>query len=628
MKLEIFVETFLCIIILLSILSCGHKPAVKGENPISEEKSNIETNVGYPVSEEYLNIETNNIFTTEETVVLSNKTKVLILPFDNRSDQSKYPNAKIVNTIIMSELYAFLYIVPSFDVPEKTELAALNSEFLNRKDIKPQDIYSNYQADIIIFGNYGLNGSKTDPTAQIRLNIWNKASGKIDTHEYNTPIDADIFDAIDAMLSQIISLTLNEEVKISYLNIGNFKIGNGSYSLTINNKPAAKITNDNFSLNLKILPNAIYSIRLRNTADNKNVLNNQVMLKPGETTNISYTAAFAEDNLYDVVTNGNIAFIKYYRDDINKPLDINGNTALILAIYGGDMNMIKVLIEAKADVNTADKDGVTALMWAAIKSRSDAVKALIEAKAGLNAADKDGWTALMWAARKYNESVMEALIEAKADLNAIDINGYTALSYAARDGDTNVVKILIEAKADLNTLTKNNETALMLAAQNGHTDVVKALIEAMADLNKGDNNGWTALMWAAQNRHTDIVKALIEAKTDVNKEDNNGWTVLMYSANSTITGLLRAAGAKQTIFGAAAIGDIDFIKNYSGDVNSVNKNGITALMWATQNGHTEAVKKLIAAGANVNAVDSKGDTALSLTKDASIINLLKKAGAK
>ncbi len=265
---------FIGAIFFLIISSCGRLV-------VNEEK---------PVAEEYINIETNSVFTTEETVEVSNKLKVLILPFDNKSDQKAYPNSKIVNTILQNEIYPFLYIIPSFDVPDKTNLAALNSDLLNRQDLNTQEIYSNYQADIIIFGDYDLHGISTNTTAQIHLKIWKKSSGKTLAQEYKTPIDPDIFDATDAMLSQIIKFTLNGELKIAYLNIGNLKIGNGSYSLAINNKPVAKITNDNFSLNLKILPNAVYSVRLRNLADKRNVINTTLMLKPSDTTNISYAA--------------------------------------------------------------------------------------------------------------------------------------------------------------------------------------------------------------------------------------------------------------------------------------------------------------------------------------------------
>ncbi len=88
------------------------------------------------------------------------------------------------------------------------------------------------------------------------------------------------------------------------------------------------------------------------------------------------------------------------------------------------------------------------------------------------------------------------------------------------------------------------------------------------------------------------------------------------------------AGAEETFFNAAAKGDVLFIKNYKGNVNAADKNGMTALMLAAQNGRSETVELLITDKADVNIADNNGYTVLSLTKYPSIINLLKKAGAK
>ncbi len=274
MKTKSFIGIIINLFVLLALLSCGQKAALKGEKP----------------QEEAVTIETNQIFTTEDTVESSNRMKVLILPLIDRSDHTKYPNAKIVNTILMNELYAFLYIEPSFAVPEKTTLTEMDSSFLYQKNLDPKEIYNQYQADIVIYGDYSLMGIKSDPQAQIHLNIWQKPTGKIVTNLYKTPIDTDIFDTIETMLSQIINTTLDEDIKIAFLNFGNIKVGNGAYSLIINNKMAAKITNDNFAMNLKIVPNAVYMVKLRNLSDNKIVLNTPVIVKPGESTNISYSA--------------------------------------------------------------------------------------------------------------------------------------------------------------------------------------------------------------------------------------------------------------------------------------------------------------------------------------------------
>ncbi|MGA2142634.1 MAG: ankyrin repeat domain-containing protein [Brevinematales bacterium] len=69
--------------------------------------------------------------------------------------------------------------------------------------------------------------------------------------------------------------------------------------------------------------------------------------------------------------------------------------------------------------------------------------------------------------------------------------------------------------------------------------------------------------------------------------------------------------ASETLFDAAVSGDTAFIKAYKGDINQgLNANGSTALMIAAFYGKTEAVKLLIASGADVNIADINGDTAL------------------
>ncbi len=276
MIVKFVLKSFLFLFFLTVMFSCGPQ-----EDVVKEEKHFLE---------EEIDIETNAIFTTEETTEISNQLKVLILPFEDKSDQAAYPNSKIVKTIVQNELYAFLYTVPSFNVPDKDVLSGMNSTFLSGKIITSEEIFSNYQANIIIYGDYALKGKKTDPTAQIQMKIWNRVLGISNAGTYKTTLDADIFDTMDAMLSNIISLTLNQNVKLAFLNFGNFKIGKGSYALIINNKLVSKITNNAYSLNLKILPNAVYTVKLRDLTDYRIVFNSSVMLKPGEMTNFSYSA--------------------------------------------------------------------------------------------------------------------------------------------------------------------------------------------------------------------------------------------------------------------------------------------------------------------------------------------------
>ena len=56
-----------------------------------------------------------------------------------------------------------------------------------------------------------------------------------------------------------------------------------------------------------------------------------------------------------------------------------------------------------------------------------------------------------------------------------------------------------------------------------------------------------------------------------------------------------------------------------------NEDGITALMWAALHDHTDAVKVLLAKGANAKIKSKTGKTAVEIAKDPAIIELLKAA---
>ena len=65
-------------------------------------------------------------------------------------------------------------------------------------------------------------------------------------------------------------------------------------------------------------------------------------------------------------------------------------TALMWAADGGNLEVLKQLIDHKAYVNARDENGLTALLWAADRGHLDCVKALIAAKADIDAVDKVG----------------------------------------------------------------------------------------------------------------------------------------------------------------------------------------------------------------------------------------------
>jgi ankyrin repeat domain-containing protein 50 len=229
-----------------------------------------------------------------------------------------------------------------------------------------------------------------------------------------------------------------------------------------------------------------------------------------------------------------LSWLRVHRPDKpwKKPFEIPNDISSPLCHASGIglEAVVRLLIEAKVDVDTKSSSGRTALYRAAVNGHEAVVQLLIEAKADVDAKSSDGWTALYVAAANGHEAVVQLLIEAKADVDAMDNDGRTALYRAAINGHEAVVQLLIEAKADIDTKSSSGRTALYRAAVNGHEAVVQLLIEAKADVDAMDNDGRTALYAAADNGHEAVVQLLIKAKADVNAKSSNGQTALYRAA--------------------------------------------------------------------------------------------------
>ena len=114
---------------------------------------------------------------------------------------------------------------------------------------------------------------------------------------------------------------------------------------------------------------------------------------------------------------------------------------------------------------------------AAASGNIEKIRELIKAGADVNEKNSHSFSALMIAARTGNIDMMKVLIDAKADVNESD-DGFTALMAAIAYGRIDAVKYLIEAKADVNAKTSDGDTALMYASSNIYPDLVAALLQA------------------------------------------------------------------------------------------------------------------------------------------------------
>lgn len=111
----------------------------------------------------------------------------------------------------------------------------------------------------------------------------------------------------------------------------------------------------------------------------------------------------------------------------------DGMTPLMWGAYGGDLTSINMLLDAGADPNARSNEGTVTVWDRAIYSRGrgiDVVRVLITRKADINLRNKDGYTPLHFAVMKSDIDIARLLLANGADPNAMNKYGRSALDSA------------------------------------------------------------------------------------------------------------------------------------------------------------------------------------------------------
>jgi uncharacterized protein len=376
---------------------------------------------------------------------------------------------------------------------------------------------------------------------------------------------------------------------------------------------------------------------------NGDVETSQMLIRAGAKPDLA--TRYGITSLYFACENGDAAMIDIL---LRAGVDANsanpgGETALMTAARTGKFEAVALLLERGASVNA--KESVreqTPLMWAVLENHPDVVKLLLARGADINAQTKveipEGTTGKPEAKSGDIGAHGPGIYRGRAVPSPS--GGLTALQFAARDGNLQLARTLVEAGADLERPSGNGTRPLVTAIINNHIELALYLLEKGADPNAADDfYKRTPLFAAVEMRNPDFTRDTASPRPDARDPMDLIKALLARGANpnaqvntTPFRGFYQVSANwvnfdGQTAFIRAALaGDITLMRlllDHGADPNLKTYEGSTALMAAagvnwvvsqtytrTEDEYLEAAKLCLEKGADVNAVNNQGFTAM------------------
>ena len=335
------------------------------------------------------------------------------------------------------------------------------------------------------------------------------------------------------------------------------------------------------------------------------------------------------------------------------------STPLIDAVKAGDRPAVRRLLQRHVDVKEPETDGTTALHWAVRADDREVVTLLLANGAKPEAVNRYGVAPLELAVTNGSPAMVRLLLDAGARPDTANREGETVLMTAARAGSVETVQLLASRGADVNAReTWFGENALMWAAAENHAGVVRALVRLGAQVNArsrvvaapelefpksgGPNmpfarGGWTALMHASREGAIDAARALVELGADPNLVALPQTTDVALTDEIT-QGIEKHVGTTAVVY---AIINAHFdlaamLLDHGADPNIADHTGMAALyaavewntlqwvqsrpapIWRDRLDGTALIERLLARGANPNAMLEKTPPKISLDPGATL----------
>ena len=287
--------------------------------------------------------------------------------------------------------------------------------------------------------------------------------------------------------------------------------------------------------------------------------------------------------------------------------DEHGDTPLHYAVRGKHPQIVKRLLDAKAEPETNNFGGITPWELALQVGAPLVRRAFSPSASDLDRPFESELSPLQLASMAADVQAVEELLRQPAVADTVDVAtaaGMTALMLAAgslrsgltdgrageaRHDSVGTVRALLRAKADVQKRSTRGSMPLGLAAEVGSTEVTQVLLEAGAQVDARDQLEYSPLQLGCENGHAEVVRLLLANQADSEQARHNGWTPLMTAAYNGCTGVVLA------------------LTTHGADAKRAKQSGFSPLIAAVYNGFDETARLLLDHGAPLNERMRKGD---------------------
>jgi len=336
---------------------------------------------------------------------------------------------------------------------------------------------------------------------------------------------------------------------------------------------------------------------------------------------------------------------------LNKGADINfsngcSNSPLGCAIQVQSLPLVRLLIMRGADVNTYYNNGEYPLVRAIREQSLPIVKELIRHGADCNTIDSLGKYALIYAIEQKNLSIINYILEYNEDIDYEDSNGKTALIYAIQEKSLPVIEIIADKGASMDYIDNNGKSPFIYAIKTGDINIIKYFQECEIPLTFGEKDVLLELVnffsdIESNDQKCDIFFHLMETEENMDTDDliltflkkrkfniiklliNNEWVEINDDYNG-VPFFIHALKTRnydfihylldcevdtdclsdymeiiEDIINDGNLRLVELLVPYCINVNEIDKNENTMLVYAIRARHRKIVKYLLEQGADI-----------------------------